>query len=250
MSEVIALKNLNVSYGAVEVLQNINLSVAAGDYIGLTGPNGSGKTTLIKTVLGLIGHNNGNIEILGKKVRHFSEWDKIGYLPQRVTSFNPLFPATVKEVVALGLLSHKQYPKRFSREDEDKITQKLALLDIVKLKDQPVSELSGGQQQRVFLARALVSDPEILILDEPSTALDPQTREKFFELIKQLNATRGTTVVLITHDLGHIGRYATKLLYLDKKIVFFGTFGDFCASGEMSKYFGEFSQHLICHQHN
>jgi zinc transport system ATP-binding protein len=112
-----------------------------------------------------------------------------------------------------------------------------------------VGELSGGQQQRVFLARALVSDPELLILDEPSTALDPKTREHFFELAGRLNKDKGVTLIIITHDTAHIGQYAGKLLYLDKQIVFYGGFGDFCQSKEMEKFFGPFSQHLICHQH-
>jgi zinc transport system ATP-binding protein len=95
-----------------------------------------------------------------------------------------------------------------------------------------------------------VSNPELLILDEPSTALDPPSRESFFELLKKLNMSKGITIILITHDISQIGQYANKLLYLDKKVVFYGSFADFCRSEEMSRYFGQFSQHLICHQHN
>lgn len=249
MTAVLSLKNLHFGYGAVEVLSDITFAVESGDYIALAGPNGGGKTTLIKAVLGLTGKYSGGAELFGQDMRDFRDWDRIGYLPQRVNAFNPLFPATVKEVVGLGLLSKKRFPKRFTRNDEVKITQTLELMDISGLKDKLVGELSGGQQQRVFLARSLVSSPSLLILDEPSTALDPQSRESFFGLIKKLNHDQGTTIILITHDTAQIGQYANRLLYLDKRVVFFGRFADFCSSEEMTRYFGHFSQHLICHQH-
>jgi len=123
-------------------------------------------------------------------------------------------------------------------------------LEISDLAGRPVGKLSGGQQQRVFLARSIVAGPELLILDEPSTALDPQTRNNFFDLLKKLNSESKVTIILITHDVGQVGRYASRLLYLDKTVIFYGKFSDFCESGDMSKYFGDYSQHLICHQHD
>jgi zinc transport system ATP-binding protein len=241
---------VSVRYGDTEALQNVSFEVHAGDYVGLVGPNGAGKTTLIKTLLGLIDLDTGLIEIFGKDIHSFLNWHRIGYLPQRVTHFNPLFPATVREVVALGLLSRKTHPKKFGSEDEEKVSQALNVLGIANLGDRLVGELSGGQHQRVLLARALVSGPEILILDEPSTALDPQTKDNFFELMKALNVTRGITILLITHDIGQVGKYASKLLYLDRRVIFCGTFTDFCLSSDMGSYFGDHAQHLICHQHN
>jgi len=113
-----------------------------------------------------------------------------------------------------------------------------------------IGELSGGQQQRVFLARAIVHEPELLILDEPTAALDPETRERFFAMIQELNGKKGVTIILVTHDIGNIGKYASKLLYLDKKIIFYGSFNDFCLSDEMMGYFGAYSQHVICHRHD
>ncbi|MCU0680014.1 MAG: metal ABC transporter ATP-binding protein [Planctomycetes bacterium] len=247
MSIIISTKNLTVSYGIVPVLQDISFAVEKGDYIGLAGPNGAGKTTLIKALLGLIS-GSGEVELFNQSLPKFKEWQKIGYLPQRGNGFNPLFPISVSEVVALGLLANKKYPKRYDEEDRKKITQALEMLQLNNIKDRLINELSGGQQQRVFLARAIVSQPELLILDEPSTALDPQIREDFFTLTKKLNA-QGVTIVLITHDVSHIGQYANKLLYIDKKVIFYGKFSDFCHSTSMHDYFGEFSQHLICHQH-
>jgi zinc transport system ATP-binding protein len=250
MTAVLSVRKLSFGYGPIEVLTEVTFDVEKGDYIALGGPNGAGKTTLIKTVLGLAGKYSGSAELFGQEVESFRDWGRIGYLPQRVNAFNPLFPATVKEVVGLGLLSQKHFPKRFTRNDSLKIRQTLDLMDISDLENKQVRELSGGQQQRVFLVRSLVSDPSLLILDEPSTALDPHARESFFELIKKLNKDRGITIVLITHDISHIGQYANRLLYLDKSVVFYGRFADFCNSAEMTKYFGQYSQHLICHQHS
>jgi zinc transport system ATP-binding protein len=250
MKTILSVNNLCAGYGQVEVLHNISFTVEKDDYIALAGPNGAGKTTLVKTLLGLMDKYTGRAEIFGQDLKSFVRWDRIGYLPQRVNAFNPLFPALVKEIVGLGLLSQKHFPKKFSKEDEAKIKQTLDLMDIIDLKDKLIGELSGGQQQRVFLARSLVSDPDLLILDEPSTALDPPSRESFFDLLKKLNMTKGITIILITHDTAQIGQYANKLLYLDKQIIFYGSFADFCRSDEMSLYFGRYSQHLICHQHS
>lgn len=249
MTSILSVKNLYFGYGPAEVLSDITFTVEKGDYIALVGPNGAGKTTLVKTVLGLLGKYSGTAELFGQDRKSFDAWDRIGYLPQRTNTFNPLFPAKVKEVVGLGLLSQKKFPKKFTKDDAAKIKQTLDLMGIVDLRDKLVGELSGGQQQRVFLSRALVSDPELIILDEPGTALDPQSRESFFEFIKKLNEEKGIAIILITHDTAQIGQYAKKLLYLDKKIVFYGSFADFCKSEEMNQYFGHFSQHLICHQH-
>jgi len=249
MASILSVKNLCCGYGSVEVLSDVSFDIEKGDYIGLAGPNGAGKTTLVKTVLGLSEKFKGIIKLFGQDLKSFDGWGRVGYLSQRVTAFNPLFPAAVKEVVGLGLLSQKEFPKRFDRTDDVKIMQSLDLMGISDLHKKPVSDLSGGQQQRVFLARALVSSPELLILDEPGTALDPQSREDFFEFIKKLNRDKGITVILITHDTAQIGQYANKLLYMDKKVVFYGSFSDFCRSAEMHQYFGHFSQHLICHQH-
>lgn len=246
---ILSVKNMSFSYGVTEALSGVSFDVQQGDYIGLAGPNGAGKTTLIKAILGLIGGYSGTAELFGLDMRRFSAWDRVGYLPQRVNVFNPLFPATVKEVVGLGLLSKKSFPKRFTKADEVKIQQTLELMGIAELGGKLVGELSGGQQQRVFLARALAPDPDLLILDEPSTALDPVSRQGFYDIIKKLNQEKGITSILITHDTAQIGRYANKLLYLDKKVIFYGKFQDFCQSPEMTGYFGEFSQHLICHQH-
>ncbi len=246
MENILEIKNLSFSYDYLPIIDNVSFNVQRGDFIALAGPNGAGKTTLVKLMLFLEEAQKGKIKIFGEKEKDKIPWDKIGYLAQRNNLFNPLFPAKVKEVIGLGLFSKKRIS---NKNNQEKINHILDLLDIKDLKNKTINELSGGQQQKVFLGRALISDPELLIMDEPSTALDPKTKNNFFKLIKRLNKEKRVTIIMITHDTAQAGEYAEKLLYLEKKIIFFGKFSDFCKSPEMEKYFGHFTQHLICHQH-
>lgn len=246
---VIEVFNLTVQYEHLYVFKNLSFTLNGGDYIALSGPNGSGKSTLVKTILGLIEPESGVIKLFNKSLSEFKEWFKIGYVPQKI-SLSPFFPATVKEVVAMGLISKLTFPVKLKKNDYEEVDRVLELLGILELKNRNINELSGGQFQRVIISRALVTNPEILILDEPTTALDPETREKFFEILSQMNEQKKVTTILITHDIGSVGRYAKKLMYFDRGIIFFGTFDEFCNSEEMSKYFGYGSQHVICHRHN
>jgi len=247
---IVSVKNLSARYNSIDVLRNISFDVMSGDFLGLVGPNGSGKTTAIKAILGLLKRTSGNVSLFGTNIHDFKDWHKIGFLPQKMTHFNPHFPATVSEVVASGLFSIKKFPRRIRRTDKACIHDALVMTDVAEIRDKMMGELSGGQQQRVLLARALVNQPELLILDEPTTALDPEARESFFQTITELNRTRFMTIILITHDIASIGKYASKLMYLDKQVIFCGSFEDFCRSEKMTNYFGEYTQHLICHRHD
>jgi len=243
------IKNLYAGYHGTEALKDVSFSVTPGDYIGVCGPNGSGKSTLIKVVLGLLPPTRGEVSVLGTPQADFKNWQRIGYLPQGLQFFNPHFPATVNEVVRLGRLAGKRFPKRFSREDTVAVERTMEWMGISHIKGCMIGELSGGLRQRVLLARALVNDPELLVLDEPTTALDPETRESFYKLIFEMNREKKATVLLVTHDTATIGKYASHLLYLDKRVVFYGSFDDFCNSTEMTGFFGEHGQHLVCHRH-
>jgi zinc transport system ATP-binding protein len=251
MTTLIDIKNVSVRYGATEELQDISCQIEKGDFVGLVGPNGGGKTTLVKTILGLLPAHTGQILLFGQDITKFSDFQKIGYLPQKHTGINPLFPASAREVVSLGLLSAKKLPKKITKSDWQKIDAILEILGIADLKGKLISKLSGGQQQKVLLARALVSKPEILILDEPSTALDPGSREQFFSHLKELNNQTKTTIILVTHDTGYVGQYANKLLYIDRKLAFFGKITDFCPAGkDIASCFEKRDKHIIWHQHN
>jgi len=245
----LTIKNLRAGYHGSEALRNVSFSVNRGDYLGICGPNGSGKSTLVKVILGLLAPEEGDITLLGRPRDSFDEWRRIGYLPQGLQFFNPHFPATVDEVIRLGRLAGKGFPKRFNREDTLAVERTMEWMDIGHIRGSMIGELSGGLRQRVLLARALVNEPELLVLDEPTTALDPETRESFYRLIYEMNREKNTTVLLVTHDSATIGKYATHLLYLDKTVIFCGDFDDFCNSSEMTGLFGEHGQHLVCHRH-
>jgi zinc transport system ATP-binding protein len=245
---ILNVRDLSFRYNKIEVLSNISFDVKSGDYIGLVGPNGSGKTTLVKISLGILKPNRGTVLLYGVNPINFKDRHLIGYLPQRL-HFNPYFPATVREIISSGLFLKKKRVKNFKKSVDEIINEAMILMDVVEIKDILIGELSGGQLQRVLVARAIVNEPDLLILDEPTTALDPETRERFFHTLRELNKIKNTTIILVTHDIGSIGKYASKLLYLDKSIIFYGSFEDFCASKDMGNYFGEFAQHLICHRH-
>jgi zinc transport system ATP-binding protein len=247
--DVVTVEGLSYCYNAAEVLHDISFRVKAGDYLGIVGPNGSGKSTLIKAVLGLLVPTRGAVTLFGAAPDCFRERQKVGYLPQRLKFFNPSFPATVEEIVRLGLLGGKRFPKRRATGDDAAVEKTLGYMGIADIRRKLIGELSGGQQQRTLLARALVSDPQLLILDEPTTALDPETRENFYKLLQHINQDHGTSIVLVTHDTWSIGRYASRFLYVDKRIIFDGTFDEFCQSEQMTDFFGEHAQHVICHQH-
>lgn len=236
--EIIRVDNLTFRYNGTEVINDISFVVKKGDYLGIAGSNGSGKSTLIKNILGILEPGSGTIKIFGQPLTSFRQWQRIGYLPQRINALNYHFPCTVKEIVQLGI-----------KNNEADLKNTLEMMGIAHLAASLIGELSYGEQQRVMLARALISKPDLLIFDEPTTALDPETRDVFYSLTGEINH-KGTTVVLVTHDTGIIGKYASNLLYLDKKIIFFGTFEDFCSSPDMTGFFGLDSQHMICHQHD
>jgi len=246
MTPLMTIEDLAVRYGKHQVLSGISFVINKGDYIGVAGPNGSGKTTLIKAMLGLLPVAEGQISFNNNAAHD----PYIGYLPQKAIQSDGLFPATVREVVAMGLLAPKKGPRFYNASDQEKVGKVLKRLDIDDLSDHKIGSLSGGQQQRVLLARALAGSPSLLILDEPTSALDPQIRESFYELLGDLNRVDGVTILLVSHDMASIGKYTKKLLYLDRRVIFFGTYEEFCSSEEMSSYFGPLSQHQICWRHS
>jgi zinc transport system ATP-binding protein len=241
METILSVKNLKVNYQNHEVLKNISFDIYKGDYTAIAGPNGAGKTTLIKALLGINEKEEGTVKF---------NTGKIAYLQQKIALSDSKFPASVKEIIRSGLLVNKTFPRFFTKEDESRVQYQLEKLDIKKLENKLIGKLSGGELQKVLLARALISSPEIIFLDEPATALDPSSRENFYELLKELNKNEHITIILISHDIGSIGRYAEKLMYLDGAVIFYGTFQQFCESSDMTLYFGSRSQHLFCQRHN
>ncbi len=246
--DIIEVKNLSFRYESTPVLEDINFTVKKGDFTAVIGPNGSGKTTLIKLILGLKHTARGQIKLWGKEQSYFKDYAAIGYLEQKTTP-PVIMPITAFEVVKLGLLSSKKYPRNFTNDDTRKILKTMETTDCLSFKGELFNNLSGGQQQRVLLARTLINNPQLLILDEPSTALDSFTREHFFNLIARLNKENGVTVLLITHDSAEVGKYVNKFLLIDKKVIFYGDKQAFCESDAVGEYMGPYNQHIIDHLH-
>jgi zinc transport system ATP-binding protein len=242
------LDEVSFRYGSEQILDSVSLKIHRGDFLALLGPNGSGKSTLIRIMLGLTRPDHGTIRIMGRDLDEFNAWDRIGYVPQKVTDLDPLFPASVREVVAMGLLPHKRWPRFLSRGDESIIDEALELIEMSQYKHRRVWALSGGQQQRVFIARALASQPEVLVLDEPTAGVDGATQERFYDMLELINREKGVTMVLVTHDIGVVTKHVNKVACLNQKLVFHGSHDDFCDSEQAITLFGPES-HLICHRH-
>jgi len=213
-SKVIQLTNVSFSYGTVPVLKDINLSIFSEEFFGLIGPNAAGKSTLIKLLMGLMKPNAGEITILGGTPLHARE--KIAYVPQ-YASFSRDFPITVSEVVMSGRLTGRLSFGGFGKKDRVAAEQALDTVEIHHIGKQPIASLSGGQLQRMLIARALVCEPEILLLDEPTANIDVQAEENIFSLLKQYN--EHMTIIVVSHDIAFISAYVHRVGCLNQTLV-------------------------------
>jgi zinc transport system ATP-binding protein len=243
----IDVKDISFNYGSVKVLQDVTFPIQRGDFLAIIGPNGSGKTTLIKIILGLLKPSKGKIQILGKPAEEFDDWHKIGYVAQQATHIDPFFPASVREVVAMEFLAKKKFPRLTKREEELCIEKALKQVGMEYFKNWRIGSLSGGQQQRVFIARAIVNDPHILFLDEPTTGVDSETQEHFYDMLDTLNKKEGITIVLITHDTGIVNKHVNQVACLNQQVAYHGTHAEFCRSGTFKDMLA--GHHLISHRH-
>lgn len=219
---VVSMSNINFHYGSRKVLDNINFEIPNGAFMGLVGPNGGGKTTLIRLILGLEKPETGEIMVFGQPIQKLKNKDRIGFVSQKANSFNKGFPATVYEVVASGLTAQLGYFRFISKKDKQKIHEAIAQVGMTEYTKQNIGNLSGGQQQRIFIARALVSDPELIILDEPTVGIDYENVKRFYELLYKLNTEYKKTLLLVTHDTGTMTQYATDIVCLNKTMHFHG----------------------------
>lgn len=232
----ISVQKVSMSYEKKLVLNEISFEVNQGDYLCIVGENGSGKTTLMKGMLGLMPLKSGSIEF-GEdiKTKH------IGYLPQQ-TMVQRDFPASVFEVVLSGCLNRIGMKPFYSGHEKARAVQCLRELDIENLKYKPYKALSGGQQQRVLLARALCATEKIVLLDEPATGLDPLVSVELYQVIKRLNQT-GITVIMISHDVKAAMENADKILHLSTCVDFFGATEDYLKSDAGRRFLGEDGLH-------
>ncbi|HJV46464.1 MAG TPA: metal ABC transporter ATP-binding protein [Bacillota bacterium] len=250
MNQIIECIDVNYSYGQTPVLEDVNFIVNKGDYVGLVGPNGSGKSTLLKIILGLLPPKNGEVKLFKQPVKSFKEWHKIGYVSQKANSFNSGFPATVYEVVSMGLYGKLGLWRRLSKWDKERIHEAIEEVGLSDFHSRNIGQLSGGQQQRAFIARALVSNPELLILDEPTVGVDTESVERFYQLLGKLHTKHDMTMLLVTHDIGMMTQYVGKVACLNKHIHFHGNPAEFqlLQSSILEKTYGS-QMNLVEHHH-
>lgn len=220
--KVIEIKNISFQYDREIVLDDINISVPKGSFLGIVGPNGSGKSTLLKLILGLLRPDDGEILLFGEKQSKFSQWDRIGFVSQKANSFNTGFPATVFEVVASGLTGKIGLFRFLRPKHKMEILEAIEQVGMKKYINRKIGELSGGQQQRVFIARAIVSRPDILILDEPTVGVDAKNVQSFYQILKKLKEQRGITLLMVSHDIDALLSEADHVAYLNRSVRFYG----------------------------
>ena len=242
---VVELENVSFYYGSTLVLDNITFAVERGDLLGMIGPNGAGKTTLFSCMLGLLGGYRGTIRMFGEDIRKNGRlFQKVGYVPQRKT-IEQNFPATVEEIVSLGIT--KTLGEKIEGE---RIASALDIVGLVDVRDRRVGELSGGQQQRVLIAKAIVDEPELLILDEPATGIDLETQNRFYALLRRLNQEQKITMIWSSHDLDAVSKLASRVACINRSMFFHGHTHEFFENPDLLKAYSEASMQAHMHLHD
>lgn len=208
----VTLSDVGVTYDGFRALEHVNLEIGSDDFLGVIGPNGGGKTTLVRAILGTVPHS-GEISI-APELRHGRELH-VGYLPQQ-TVFDRSFPISVEETVLSGLQSSKGFFHRYTASDRAKVAELLRQTEIGDLARKPVGELSGGQMQRVLLCRAIISEPRLLILDEPANFVDNRFEHELYRLLKELN--RRMAIVMVSHDVGTISGVVKEIVCVNRRV--------------------------------
>lgn len=209
MNSIVKVENLSFYYGQNQVLYNLDFEIVKGEYVGLIGANGSGKTTLLSLILSLLEPTDGSISILGQDLKTFKSWDKVGYVPQSLPVESSNFPITVSELILAN------YKGKSYKSTKNALETVLKIADIKNLENRLLSNLSGGQKQRVMIARSLVNQPKLLLLDEPTSGVDEKSQESFYEFLEHLNKAFEITIIFVSHDLEIIRKKAGRILCID-----------------------------------
>jgi len=238
----ISIQDVSFSYTEPLILDHVNLDIYRGEFLGIVGPNGGGKSTLLKLILGLLQPTNGKITVLGNTPKRGRS--RIGYVPQ-YASFERDFPITVFDTVLLGKISGKSKLFGYTKQDLESAKDALQVTETDDLQDRLLNTLSGGQLQRVLIARALASNPDLLILDEPTSNVDMRMEEDIFEILERLNAR--STIIVVSHDIGFISEYVTRVACLNQTLICHDTAA---ITGEtIEKLYGG-GVHMIQHSHS
>lgn len=229
---MVELENVSFQYDYTHVLKNISFRVEEGDFLALLGPNGSGKSTLLKLLLGLLKPMTGTIKLFDEDAKTFKNRELIGYVSQKSNAFNSGFPATVFEVVRSGLAKKTGLFKRMPIDCNERVLKALQAVGMEAFAQRNIGQLSGGQQQRVFIARALIGEPKLLILDEPTVGIDHENVQAFYDMLAKLNQELGMTMILVTHDVDTVSNRISHVACLNQTIHFHGYKVDFDSISE------------------
>jgi len=232
---VIDLADVTFGYTATPVIEDVTLAIDPGEYVAVVGPNGSGKSTLMQLMLGLRRPDEGRARLFGEPAHAFDEGARIGYVAQHASAAKEM-PITVREVVKMGRFPHVGFGW-LSREDWAVVDDALATVGMSAFADRRVTRLSGGQRQRAFIARALASEADLLVLDEPTVGVDAESVQAFYDLLDALNE-RGITIVLIEHDIGAVTDHADRVVCLNREVYFDGPTTEFLESDALARAFG------------
>lgn len=222
MEEIVRLKKIGFSYGEEWLFRNVDLVINAEDFVAIIGPNGAGKSTLLRLIANVYAATEGSIEIFGEDIAGFKQWGRIGYVPQNPARDQRNFPVSVEEVVSMGLLAKTSLFSRVTPLEKKMIGETLAKFKVEHLRNRPIRELSGGEQQKVFLARAMVNNPELLLLDEPATGIDSKSRIELYDFLLKINETERTTIIMVSHDLDLVSKVTKNALCINRGVCYFG----------------------------
>jgi len=218
LDPIIEVKNLTVARNGRTVIEDATFNIEPGMYMGVVGPNGGGKTTLMQALLGILPAKSGEIKLMGQPLEDFTEWSKLAFVSQYSINFDEKFPLTVRELVGLGRINRNNLGRPLKHMDWERVDEALRFMGISKLSNKRIGQLSGGQKQRVFVAKAIVRNPKVLILDEPASGIDPEAQERFYMILANLNAKQGTTILIVSHDLAAVFCRMNQVMCINKNV--------------------------------
>ncbi len=245
---VLEMNHVDIFRSKDQVIQDATFTINKGDYVGIVGPNGGGKTTLLLAIFGFLPIKNGSIQLFSQNISTFSSWERIAYVPQGATYFDSNFPLTVHELISLGRIQRKNIGRPLKKADWDAVSESLQLMGIQDLTSKRIGDLSGGQKQRAFIAKALVRNPEILILDEPVAGIDATSLENFYKQLSDLNRQKNITILIVSHDLSTVFCRMTKLLCVNKKVYLSDITKESDPNVILKKVYGDHF-HFVFHKH-
>ena len=221
---------MTFGYGRSDVLQDVSLSIRPGEFVALVGPNGSGKSTLLRLLLGVLNPRLGSVSLFGSSPRDLHDRSRLGYVPQR-PSLSSEVPATVVEIVSAGRLERGRWWRRMGDADRQAVQHALESVGLTPDGGRPLNELSGGQQQRAFIARALASEPQLLVLDEPIAGVDAESQRRFRDSLIHLIEEHGAGVLLVSHELSAVANDLDRVVVLKRHVLFDGPPAELAATG-------------------